>query len=247
MRLFHGEMCGYWKEGKAMFFLQFLRNTIPPDDRVMHDFVEHMLPGLFAIHADASAKGGDQSNNRTINEVTREKFEEKVDQSMVSHLLNGIFPTLNLLAILKDEGIGPSFLDDERRVYILSYLMHDIDKILMHNAILQGAESVEQIETWGRPQIEKAKTVVDIQLAKCGVEQFFPEYTAYLEDITYLVVNTQHKWGTNLHTHGWQFHLRERRIIWLRELCTYSDKIAYLVPSPSAIQLSEDARSLTTI
>jgi CRISPR-associated protein Csc3 len=247
MRLFHGEMCGYWKEGKAMFFLQFLRNTIPPDDRVMHDFVEHMLPGLFAIHADASAKGGDQSNNRTINEVTREKFEGKDDQSMVSHLLNGIFPTLNLLAILKDEGIGPSFLDDERRIYILSYLMHDIDKILMHNAILQGAESVVQIETWGRPQIEMAKTVVGTQLAKCGVEQFFPEYTAYLEDITYLIVNTQHKWGTNLHTHGWQFRLRERRIALLRELCTYSDKIAYLVPSPSAIQLSDDARSLTTI
>ncbi len=230
-----------------MFFLQFLRNTLPPADRVMHDFVAHMLPRMFALYADASAKGGDQSTNRTINEVTREKFEEKDDQSMVSHLLNGIFPTLNLLTILKEEGIGPSFLDDERRVYILSYLMHDIDKILMHNAILQGAESVEQIETWGRPQIEKAKTVVGTRLAECGVEQFFPEYTAYLEDITYLVVNTQHKWGTNLHTHGWQFRLRERRIAWVRELCTYSDKIAYLVPAPSAIQLSDDARSLTTI
>lgn len=230
-----------------MFFQQFLHTTIPPDDQVMHDFVEDMLPRLFELYADASAKGGDQSKNRTITEETRVKFEDKDDQSMVSHLLNGIFPTMRLLTILREEGIGQSFSDDERRIYILSYLMHDIDKILMHNAVLQGAERVEQIQTWGRPQIEQAKEIIGRELADAGVESFFPDYKLYLEDIAYLVVNTQHKWGTHLHTAAWQFYLKERRIIWLRELCTYSDKIAYLVSSPSAILLNDDARSLSTL
>ena len=34
---------------------------------------------------------------------TKRKFEEKPDQSMVSHQLNGIFPTLRLLNLLESE------------------------------------------------------------------------------------------------------------------------------------------------
>ncbi len=136
-----------------MFFLQFLRDKIPPDDQVMLDFVEHVLPRLFGQYADTSAKGGDQRDNRTISEETQQKFAAKEDQSMVSHLLNGIFPTLRLLTILRDEGLGFSFADRERRVYILSYLMHDIDKILMHSAVLRGLSSVEEFSTASRAQI----------------------------------------------------------------------------------------------
>ena len=43
-----------------MFFLRFLHDKIPPDDNVMHSFVEQMLPSLFDRYADQSAKGGDQ-------------------------------------------------------------------------------------------------------------------------------------------------------------------------------------------
>ena len=64
---------------------------------------------------------------------------------------------------------------------------------------------------------------------------FFPDFAAYLEDIAYLVVNTQQKWGTHLNTYGWRFQLKERRLLELRRLCTFSDQIAYLIPSPSAI------------
>src|SRR5258708_34945480 len=114
-----------------MFFVQFLRDQISPDDRVMLDFVEHMVPKLFKQYTDTSAKGGDQSNNKTIDGARRKKFEDKDDQSMVSHLLNGIFPTIRLLTILAEErqkeGQPPPFSDLERRIYILSYLMHDVD------------------------------------------------------------------------------------------------------------------------
>ncbi len=230
-----------------MFFLRFLRDKIPPGDQVMHDFVEHMLPNLFALYADTSAKGGDQHDNQTVNEETRQKFADKGDQSMVSHLLNGIFPTMRLLVLLAEEGLGSAFSDVERRVYILSYLMHDIDKILMHEAVLQGAESVEEFATWSRDHIDRAKALVSAELTSCGVETFFPDYVTYLEDITYLVVNTQRQWGTHLHTHSWRFGLRERRVFSLRDLCTYSDKIAYFVSSPSAILLSDETKLLTTI
>ena len=157
---------------------------------------------------------------------------------MVSHQLNGIFPTMRLLNLLEGEGIGPiPFSEVERRIYILSYLMHDVDKIIQ----------IHGVETKDREAIEQAKDLIAEQLRLCKVEMFFPNFAAYLEDITYLVVNTQQKWGTNLHTYLWHLQLPERRLLLLRRLCTYSDHIAYLVPAPSAILAEAETRTLTTI
>lgn len=234
-----------------MFFVQFLHDQISPDDHVMLDFVEYIVPNLFKQYADTSAKGGGQSKNLTVDEEIRKKFEAKDDQSMVSHLLNGIFPTMRLLTILTEErekeGQPPPFSDLERRIYILSYVMHDVDKLVMHDAILRGCESVEQFETRGREQIERAKSLVSRYLQKCNANLFLSNYTDYLEEITYLVVNTQLQRDTHLHTLLWEFRLKERRVLQLRRLCTYSDTIAYFVPSPSAILLANEAKKLTTI
>ncbi len=221
-----------------MFYLEFLKQAIDPADHVTRSFVEHMIPTMMEQYAVKSAKGGDHSRDTNLDERTRHKFEKKDDQSMVSHQLNGIFPTMRLLNLLEAEGIGPiPFSEVERRVYILSYLMHDVDKIVQ----------IHGIETKDREAIEQAKDLVAEQLRLCNVEMFFPDFAAYLEDITYLVVNTQQKWGTNLHTYIWRFQLPERRLLVLRRLCTYSDHIAYLVPAPSAILSEAESRTLTTI
>ena len=221
-----------------MFYLEFLKQAIDPADHVTSSFIEHMIPAMMEQYAVKSAKGGDHSRDSNLDERTRHKFEEKDDQSMVSHQLNGIFPTMRLLNILEAEGIGPiPFSEIERRVYILSYLMHDVDKIVQ----------IHGIETKDREAIEQAKDLVAEQLRLCNVEIFFPDFAAYLEDITYLIVNTQQKWGTNLHTYIWRFQLPERRLLVLRRLCTYSDHIAYLVPAPSAIMSEAESRTLTTI
>ncbi len=54
-------------------------------------------------YADTSAKGGSHARDTRLDEKTKRKFEEKPDQSMVSHQLNGIFPTLRLLNLLESE------------------------------------------------------------------------------------------------------------------------------------------------
>ncbi|MDQ6660283.1 MAG: type I-D CRISPR-associated protein Cas10d/Csc3, partial [Chloroflexota bacterium] len=219
-----------------MFFLKFLTDQVDPKDTVTRSFIEHMIPAMMEHYAVKSAKGGEHSRDIGLDEQTKRKFEEKDDQSMVSHQLNGIFPTMRLLNLLETEEVGPTpFSDVERQVYILSYLMHDVDKIV----------NIRGVETKDRNDIERAKDIVAEQLRLCNVEAFFPDFASYLEDITYLVVNTQQMWGTNLNTFLWRFQLPERRLSWLRRLCTYSDHIAYLVSSPSAI-LSE-AGTLPTI
>jgi len=190
-------------------------------------------------YAITSAKGGDHERDTHRSDATKRKFEEKDDQNMVSHQLNGLFPVLRLLNIVEAEGVGPGpFSEVERRVYILAYLMHDIDKMPQQDTLSKG------VETQDRTAIEREKQRIATELHKCGVERFFPNFTDYLEDITYLVVNTQQMWGTNLNTYLWRFQLRERRIQLLRRLCTYSDHIAYLVSSPATILLE---RTLNTI
>ena len=57
--------------------------------------------------------------------------------------------------------------------------------------ILDGYPDLE------REDIEQAKDIIAGQLRMCRVEQFFPKFEDYLEDIAFLVVNTQQKHGTH--------------------------------------------------
>lgn len=214
-----------------MFYLEFLKRGVEPGDTVTSSFIDQMLLYMMEAYAERSAKGGEHHDET---KERRENFEKNVDQSMVSHLLNGIFPTMRLLNWLEMLQLGPEpFSEVEKQIYILSYLMHDIDKI----------EKLHGLETASREDIETAKGVIEKQLLACKAENFFPDFATYLEDITYLVVNTQQKYGTHLHTYLWQLRLKERRLLLLRRLCTYSDQIAYLVSAPSAILLGNETLS----
>ncbi|HVB71915.1 MAG TPA: type I-D CRISPR-associated protein Cas10d/Csc3 [Ktedonobacteraceae bacterium] len=221
-----------------MFFLKFLQGAVDQDDPVMLFFVSEMVPALMEHYSDTSAKGGDQSHKNEYDEQTRREFEEKADQSMLSHQLNGIFPTMRLMRILEGERLGPApFSDVERRVYILAYLMHDVNKIL----------SIRDLETQTRAAIDEAKAMIADELRKCNADAFLPDWETYLEDIAYLVVNTQERWGTHLNTYGWYPRLPEHRLLELRRLCAYSDCIAYLIPAPSEILWGENAGKVNTI
>ena len=220
-----------------MFFLQFLQDQLETTDDVSRAFIEHMLPAMMEHYAVCSAKGGDHTQHARLDEETKRKFAEKADQSMMSHQLNGIFPVMRLLNILESEHLGRvPFTQTERQVYILSYLMHDVDKIA----------DVRDVPTKSRTDIERTKDLIAEELRKCNVAAFFPDYAAYLEDIAFLVVNTQEKHGTHLNTFLWQLQLPERRISLLRSLCTYSDRIAYLIASPAGI-LTDESQRLTSI
>src|SRR6266581_1822718 len=224
-------------KGGVVFFLQFLQDQLETTDDVSRAFIEHMLPAMMEHYAVCSAKGGDHTQHARLDEETKRKFAEKADQSMVSHQLNGIFPVMRLLNILESEHLGRvPFTQTERQVYILSYLMHDVDKIA----------DVRDVPTKSRTDIERTKDLIAEELRKCNVAAFFPDYAAYLEDIAFLVVNTQEKHGTHLNTFLWQLQLPERRISLLRSLCTYSDRIAYLIASPAGI-LTDESQRLTSI
>ncbi len=211
-----------------MFILEFLKQSVPPDDSVMLSFIDVMVPKMLERYVVMSAKGGTHHDNEKLSEDTQRKFEANDDQSMFSHLLNGIFPTLRLMHLLESEG-AERFTDIERKIYILSYMMHDVDKITEH-----------AVETKTRADIEHSRARITDELSRCDAAEFFPDVAAYIEDITFLVVNTQRKWGTHFNTYLWNFHLPERRVLLLRSLCTYSDLIAYKLKAPGDITQAAD-------
>ncbi len=215
-----------------MFFVEFLKGAVPPDDRVTRWFIDCMVPEMMNRYVIRSAKGGSHAGDTHYSEETQRKFEANADQSMLSHLLNGIFPSLRLMNLLETEGLE-RFSAVERQVYILSYMMHDVDKIQQRT-----------VETKTRADIETSKAFIKEELQACNAAKFFPAVADYVEDITFLVVNTQERWGTHLNTYLWQFRLPERRIALLRRLCTYSDHIAYLVTSPAEILKEEKLNTI---
>ena len=206
-----------------MFFTDFLKSAAPLDDQVTLGFIERMVPRMLERYVTMSAKGGTHQDDTDLSADTIQKFEAKNDQSMCTHLLNGIFPSLRLMYLLETEDIE-YFSPIERRLYIVSYMMHDIDKI-----------DHRPVETKTREDIERSKARILHELQESRVSDFFPDVADYLEDITFLVVNTQQRWNTHLNTYLWRFRLSERRVELLRRFCTYSDQIAYLVTSPSDI------------
>src|SRR5579859_6602382 len=208
-----------------MFFLEFLKQSVPADDVVTREFIDIMVPQLLEKYADSSAKGGAHQDDDTLTEKMKRDFESLGDQSMFSHLINGIFPSLRLMHVLEDLGDKDieKFSDLQRRVYILSYLMHDVDKIKRR-----------PVETITREAIEESKAFIAEELRECNAEAFFPKAMEYLEDITFLVVNTQRTWKTHLVIPPWKLRMLDR-IADLRDLCTFSDQIAYVATSPAEI------------
>jgi len=217
-----------------VFIVEFLKKSAASDDQVMHSFIELMVPEMLESYVTMSAKGGTHQGDKTLSEKQIQGFEANADQSMFTHLLNGIFPSLRLMHLLEFEGLE-HFSEVERQVYILSYLMHDVDKIQRRT-----------VETKTRDDIEQSKACIAEELGRCKAEEFFPAVADYIEDITFLVVNTQQRWNTHLNTFLWRFQLPERRIALLRRFCTYSDQIAFLVKSPADIVHAGDLAPILT-
>jgi CRISPR-associated protein Csc3 len=110
-------------------------------DRILEKFADYVLPNLIRQLAGATAKGG------KFFEVTVEIINAKRaaagkkplrrdnagDQSILAHLLNGLFPSYRILKKLQAEEIGTNPVkrnceELQSSVFIVSYLLHDYEK-----------------------------------------------------------------------------------------------------------------------
>ena len=182
-------------------------------------------------------------------------FAHNSDQMMVTHLLNGLFPTLTVVyeAQKRQRRRLSNFTEEELKVYILAYLLHDLDKILGGN---------EQLRTLTVKGTVEARQKILAELEKLNAHAFLPTVENWANEILWLAINTQRSRDINLSHYTFvtqpassisddvvqfcygearHFHPRTRVGATLRDLCTFSDLIAFVVKSPEDALLSDAA------
>ena len=206
--------------------IALLKNAVDPADFVLTDYVDKVVPQMLEEYTLQPAKGSTGANGNI-------KWAKKHDQSMLAHILNGIFPTLTIVRTAKQP-----LSELEERLYLIAYSFHDLDKLVgIQDLSVSNAEKSEQFYAY-----------LDEWSSKLHFDEFCPDYEEYRGDIAYLILNTQKRYGVNLNLQNFDLRLPGRRRQYLREMCTASDLIAYFLKNPSGFKEQANVReSLTQI
>jgi CRISPR-associated protein Csc3 len=147
--------------------------------------------------------------------------ERNPDQSLIAHILNGLFAGLRLAERLPPEK-APS--DFEQRLWILGYIVHDYTKVY-DIKVLAG-------------QLDIIREVIRCLGDDLSFDAYLPNWRDYLEDIVFLAQNTQKVEGANLNLRDYQVKTQQRRLDVLRFLSSYADVLVH-IKSPSDVLLPE--------
>src|SRR6266567_3330768 len=178
-------------------------------------------------------------------------FAHNADQMMLTHILNGLFPTLTLVYEAQKRGLPRlSRLEvEELKIYTLAYSMHDLDKILG-----------DTLDTLTSKATASARQKMIEELEKLNARAFLPNVDNWASEVLWLAVNTQRSRDINL-SHSTFVSQEATRITdvvleafrpktdrfrtrvesTLRDLCTFSDLVAFFVKSPEDALLSDAA------
>ena len=201
-------------------YLALLKEVIPPDDEVLRDYVEIVGPKMVKEFSLRSAKGGSHPD-----------YSRSDDQSMLTHIFNGIFPTLR---IVRESGEDLSEL--EKHLYLIAYTFHDLNK-LDSNVNMSVADD-EKAHTFFQCLNEWAE--------RLSFNEFFPNYTTYQWDIAFLILNTQRKYDANLNRQGFDLQIPNRRLQVLQDMCFCSDRITYFLKNSAGFLERGDIREVLT-
>ena len=194
--------------------IALLKNAVDPTDFVLMDYIDKVVPQMLEEYTLQPAKGSTG-------------WEKKHDQSMLAHILNGIFPTLTIVRNARQP-----LNELEERLYLIAYSFHDIDKL----------EGIRDLSVSDAEKSEQFYACLDQWVSKLHFNEFCPDYEAYRGDIAYLILNTQKKYGADLNLQNFDLRLSGRRRQFLREMCTASDLIAYFLKNPSGFREQANIR-----
>jgi len=204
-----------------------------PGDRVMADFAEYVLPNLLRIAIGVTAKGGkffdELDRQREAAGEARVRRDNAADQSLNTHLLNGLFPANLIEQRLEklDTTIKRLVKELDRRIVIAGFILHDFEKF------------PDVPNNCRKLPIERHREIIDEKVQQLGLNLFInsenPEaYREYIDDLLCLAYNAQRRWDTN-----WNFSvfglnpvLRDRTLRQLAELTCLADSLASIVKHP---------------
>ncbi|MBD2384628.1 type I-D CRISPR-associated protein Cas10d/Csc3 [Cylindrospermum sp. FACHB-282] len=238
-------------EGKLLT-LKLLREAIQaqnPDDIVMANFAEYVLPNLLRVAIGVTAKGGkffdEIDQQREAEGKSKVRRDNAADQSLNTHLLNGLFPA-NLiekhLAKL-DTTIRRVVKERERRLVIAGFILHDFEKF------------PDVPENCRKLPLAEHRLIITEKIQQLGLNSFInpdnPEaYRDYIDDLLCMAYNAQRRWDTN-----WNFSefglnpiLKDRTLRSLSDLTCLADSLASIVKHPQDaehLRLKEIIHSLS--
>ncbi len=213
--------------------LKLMRSAIQTqhsDDAVMQDFAEYVLPNLLKYTVGVTAKGGKYFDN-----LDRERGRENVprrnagDQSLNTHLLNGLFPANLVEQRLEklDTTVQRIVRERERRLLIAAFILHDFEKF-------------PDVDADSRRQaIEDHRQIIDEKIQQLGLDNFInpddPQaYREYIDDLLCMAYNAQRRWDTNWNfsEYGLRPMLKDRILRSLSDLTCLADSLASIIKHP---------------
>ncbi len=204
-----------------------------PDDEVMADFAKYVLPNLLQIAIGVTAKGGkyfDKLDQKKEQEgKAKVRRDNAADQSLNTHLLNGLFPA-NLIErrlVKLNTTVRRVVGEVERRLVVAGFILHDFEKF------------PDVPKDCRKLPIKEHRRIIDEKVRQLGLDKFInpnqPEaYQEYLDDLLCMAYNAQRRWDTN-----WNFSefglnplLRDRTLRCLSELTCLADSLASIIKHP---------------
>ena len=201
-------------------YIALLKAAIPADDHVLQDYVKIVGPQMQKEYTLRSAKGS-----------SVEKYAHNTDQSMLTHVLNGVFPTLQIV-----RETGEPLSNIEKQLYLIAYSLHDLDKLV----------NVRELSVADAEKKSEFYDYLDDWVERLHFDRFCPEYDEYREDIGYLILNTQVKYGADLNPKNFDRQLPSSRHPFLQKMCRCSDIIAYFMKNPASFLERQDIRDSLT-
>jgi CRISPR-associated protein Csc3 len=224
-------------ETKAeLLTLKLLREAIHaqnPEDQVMKDFAEYVLPNLLKIAIGVTAKGGkffdEIDQQREAEGKSKVRRDNAADQSLNTHLLNGLFPANLIERRLQklDTTVKRLVKERERRLVIAGFILHDFEKF------------PDVPENCRKLPLEEHRRIIEQKVQQLGLDHFInpdnPEaYQEYIDDLLCTAYNAQRRWDTN-----WNFSefglnplLKDRPLRCLTDLTCLADSLASIVKHP---------------
>ncbi|TRU54081.1 MAG: type I-D CRISPR-associated protein Cas10d/Csc3 [Microcystis aeruginosa Ma_QC_Ca_00000000_S207] len=213
-----------------------------PEDPVMMDFAEYVLPNFLKVAAGVTAKGGKWIENK-IAEGNLKSDRALHDQSLSTHILNGLFAA-NLIEqqIEKlDTTIKRYIKEFDRRLGMAGFILHDFEKF-KYDRFPQMPEKYKNLPEIRGLSLQEHREIIDVMVRYLQLDIFIdpenPEvYREYIDDLLVIAYNAQIRWGTN-----WNFSIhdglspklkpRGDKLFSLTGLACLADRISFIVKHP---------------
>lgn len=244
------------QKSRELLTLKLLRQAIQaenPDDLVMKDFSELVLPNLLRLAIGVTAKGGkffDEIDRRRQQEgKDRVRRDNAGDQSLNTHLLNGLFPANLIEKRLEnlDTTIRRVVKEFQRRIAIAGFILHDFEKF-WYDYFPQMPEKYREIrrdfnQYIRKISIEDHRKIFKVLVPELGLDRFlFPDqpeqWLEYIDDLLFIAYNAQRRNDTNLNLseNGLSPKLSDRTLCCLADLAYLADLLASIIKHPQDVE-----------